>query len=39
LIYQNDGWLISSVTWINAIDSQPIDDALIQDTIWHTLKK
>ena len=39
LIYKNDGWLISSVTWINAIDSQPIDDALIQDTIWHTLKK
>ena len=39
LIYQNNGWLISSVSWINAIDSQPIDDALIQDTIWHTLKK
>ncbi len=39
LIYQKNGWYISSVTWINAIESQPIDDALIQDTIWHTLKK
>ncbi|GEM_PF-486395 len=39
LIYSDNGWLITSVSWINGIDSQPIDDALIQDTIWHTLKK
>ncbi len=39
LIYDGNGWKLASASWINATDNQPIDDALTQDTIWHTLNK
>jgi len=35
LVYSNNRWYIDNATWINQVPEVPIQDALLQDTLWH----
>lgn len=35
LAYMNDRWYITAASWVNAFDGVPIQDAMLQDTLWH----
>jgi hypothetical protein len=35
LAYMNDRWYLTAVSWVNAYEGESIQDALLQDTLWH----
>ena len=35
VIFKSERWFIDHVIWINESDPYPIQNALLQDTIWH----
>lgn len=35
LVFAKDRWYIAYVSWVNEVTGMPIEDALLQDTLWH----
>ncbi len=35
LAFMNDRWYLTAVSWVNAYDGESIQDAMLQDTLWH----
>lgn len=35
LVFYSDRWFIDHIIWINETEPNPINNALMQDTIWH----
>ena len=39
IVFKNERWYIASAIWVNAFESVPIDEAMLQDTLWHQPNK
>lgn len=39
MIFTKNRWYLTTVSWINAIEGQAIEDAMLQDTLWHKPEK
>lgn len=35
VVFQHKRWFIANAIWVNEIDGTDINDALLQDTLWH----
>jgi hypothetical protein len=35
MIYAKNRWYLTTVSWVNAIEGQAIEDTMLQDTLWH----
>lgn len=39
LAYAENRWWLTTVSWVNSLDYQNIDEAMLQDTLWHNPEK
>ncbi|GAB4383126.1 MAG: hypothetical protein Kow0075_15170 [Salibacteraceae bacterium] len=37
MVYVNNRWFITSVVWTNQLSTQPIQEAVVTDTLWHRI--
>ncbi|NQV52469.1 MAG: hypothetical protein HQ500_04760 [Flavobacteriales bacterium] len=38
MVFENDRWFLTNVSWVNAFEDEDIDDAMRLDTLWHPTK-